>query len=439
MRSNYLKTLKTAVLAVTVLLLGTSVSLAQQTVNLTADPSTAILPDGSTVPMWGYSCGAVEAGSSASCSTLKPGAGAGVWSPILITVPSGQGLKINLQNNLSFPVGSLTPTTKIPTSLVIVGQFGGGLGTPGGSTASPDHTNAQTVTWPAADSSSGATAPAQGPRVRSFGTEVPVGPNAVALTWEASKLRPGTYLLESGTHPSIQGPMGLYGILVVTKAPAGGTAGEAYPAQGPTVPAVTYNADIPLLFSEIDPVQNKSVDAAVNTANFDETKVWSGQPNKCGNPASSDYNTCYPPAVNYTPLYYLINGVAFDKTNSPASLFSAAPGTAQSPVSGNVLVRLVNAGLRMHVPSIVGAQIGAGGAAAPAGFSLIAEDGNRLPGTPRIQSDVFMAAGKTYDVMINVPAAGGTALPIFDRQLSLSANATSRDAGMLAYISVNGA
>jgi len=439
MRSNYLKTLKTAVLAVTVLLLGTSVSLAQQTVNLTADPSTAILPDGSTVPMWGYSCGAVEAGSSASCSTLKPGAGAGVWSPILITVPSGQGLKINLQNNLSFPVGSLTPTTKIPTSLVIVGQFGGGLGTPGGSTASPDHTNAQTVTWPAADSSLGATAPAQGPRVRSFGTEVPVGPNAVALTWEASKLRPGTYLLESGTHPSIQGPMGLYGILVVTKAPAGGTAGEAYPAQGPTVPAVTYNADIPLLFSEIDPVQNKSVDAAVNTANFDETKVWSGQPNKCGNPASSDYNTCYPPAVNYTPLYYLINGVAFDKTNSPASLFSAAPGTAQSPVSGNVLVRLVNAGLRMHVPSIVGAQIGAGGAAAPAGFSLIAEDGNRLPGTPRIQSDVFMAAGKTYDVMINVPAAGGTALPIFDRQLSLSANATSRDAGMLAYISVNAA
>ncbi len=50
-----------------------------------------------------------------------------------------------------------------------------------------------------------------------------------------------------------------------------------------------------------------------------------------------------------------------------------------------------------------------------------------------------MAAGKTYDVMINVPAAGATALPIFDRELSLSANATARDAGMLAYISVNGA
>ena len=41
--------------------------------------------------------------------------------------------------------------------------------------------------------------------------------------------------------------------------------------------------------------------------------------------------------------------------------------------------------------------------------------------------------------MINGPAAGGTALPIYDRELSLSANATGRDAGMLAYIGVNGA
>jgi len=49
-----------------------------------------------------------------------------------------------------------------------------------------------------------------------------------------------------------------------------------------------------------------------------------------------------------------------------------------------------------------------------------------------------MAAGKTYDVMINVPT-GATALPVYDRELSLSANATSRDAGMLAYISINGA
>ena len=42
---------------------------------------------------------------------------------------------------------------------------------------------------------------------------------------------PGTYLIESGTHPSIQGPMGLFGILVVTTAPSRRHGGTAYPAE----------------------------------------------------------------------------------------------------------------------------------------------------------------------------------------------------------------
>ena len=80
------------------------------------------------------------------------------------------------------------------------------------------------------------------------------------------------------------------------------------------------------------------------------------------------------------------------------------------------------------------------------GFTLIAEDGNPLPdlAAPRVKTEVFMAAGKTYDVMVNVPAipTGTTtppSLPIYDRELSLSANSSVRDAGMLAYIGVNGA
>ena len=415
MRSNYLKTLKTAVLAITVLLLGTNISLAQQQINLTAGPSTITLSDGNVVPMWGYSCGAVVDGSTATCVKANPTATG--WSPIVITVPTGQGLTVNLTNNLTFSNGN-----SIPTSLVIVGQLGGGLGAPGGTTASPDHSSAQTVTWPAADPTTLGNPPVQGARVRSFSTEVAPGATT-ALPWTAANLRPGTYLIESGTHPSIQGPMGLYGILIVTTAPAGATAGTAYPNVG-------YNADIPLVLSEIDPVQNRAVDTAVNTAGFSETEVWSGQPGKCGHPASP--HTCYPPAVNYSPLYYLINGVSFDKTRATASLFPTTPATG---VTGNVLVRLVNAGLRMHVPSIVGAKTGTA-----SGFSLIAEDGNPLPGVPRVQSEVFMAAGKTYDLMISVPTnASAPALPIFDRQLSLSGNATSRDAGMLAYISVNSA
>src|SRR5882762_6661394 len=440
MRTNNMKAiLKAALRVVCILPFAAAVAFGQQTVNLTAGPVTANLPDGPAVPMWGYTCGTVAL-TGPGCRPLNPAA-AGFWSPVVITVPTGQTLTINLTNNLTFGANS------VPTSLVIVGQLGGGLGTTATSTPSPSHANAQSVTWPIADSLTTGTPPGQGPRVQSFSTEVAAAgsalvgnqvPSGSALTWAA--LRPGTYLIESGTHPSIQGPMGLYGILVVTTAPLGATAGTAYGTAGTTT-AVSYNADVPLLLSEIDPVQNNAVQAAVNTVGFSETKVWSGQPGGCGNPSSGAgvYQTCYPPAVNYSPLYYLFNGVAFNKGSAAASLFPASPATG---VAGSVLVRLVNAGLRMHVPSIVGSQTGAVVApatTAPSGFSLIAEDGNPLPGVARVQSEVFMAAGKTYDVMMNVPAAGGTALAVFDRQLSLSANAIARDAGMLAYIGINGA
>jgi len=95
MRSQYLKTVKTAILAISVLLLGASLSLAQ--VNLGAGPAAATLPDGTSVPMWGYTCGAVT--GTATCAALNT---SGSWSPVIITVPSGQDLQINLTNNLVF-------------------------------------------------------------------------------------------------------------------------------------------------------------------------------------------------------------------------------------------------------------------------------------------------------------------------------------------------
>src|SRR6266853_42746 len=451
MRMNNIKAiLKAATLAAAALLLTASASFAQQVVNMTAAPTTTTLPDGTTVPMWGYFCGTAAANVApvATCAALNPASVSTVvtvpstWSPIVITVPTGQALTINLTNSLSVTTG--TVTNSVPTSLTIVGQLGGGLGTitptsaPGNFTAPPDHSLAQQVTWPIASPGAANAPPAQGPRVQSFGTQVAAGATTALIFGTATNpLRPGTYLIESGTHPSIQGPMGLYGILVVTTAPAGATAGRAYPAVGTTA-AVTYNAEIPLLLSEIDPVQNNAVAKAVTLTGFSETTVWSGQPGGCGNPATLNSGNCYPPAVNYTPLYYLFNGVAFNKTSASTSLFAASPAAG---VTGNVLVRFVNAGLRMHVPSIVGSQTGVAVAPAtvpPAGFSLIAEDGNPLPGVPRVQSEVFLPAGKTYDVMINAPATVTTALPVFDRQLSLSGNGTARDAGMLAYIGING-
>src|SRR6266850_5293239 len=327
MRTNNWKAiLKAALRVVSILPFAAVVALGQQTVNLTAAPATATLPDGSAVQMWGYTCGTVAL-TGPGCRPLNPAATATTpagWSPVVITVSTGQTLTISLTNSLSFLNGN-----SVPTSLVIVGQLGGGLGDVAQrtTTAPPDHTNAQQTTWPIADPSTLGTPPSQGPRVQSFSTEVAAGTTGT-LTWLA--LRPGTYLIESGTHPSIQGPMGLYGILVVTTAPAAGVAGTAYPAVG-TTPAVTYNADVPLLLSEIDSVQNTAVAKAVTLTGFSETTVWSGLPGGCGNPATAISGNCYPPAVNYTPMYYLFNGSAFNKTNASASLFPATAGAAGTP------------------------------------------------------------------------------------------------------------
>ena len=172
MRSTTLKSiLKTAMLAVAGLVLTASASNAQQVINLTAGPATATLPDGSAVPMWGYTCGTVATGSTATCAALNKTTTVGVWSPVIITVPTGQGLTINLTNGLSFtPTGATTANT-VPTSIMIVGQLGGGLGAPPTTAPSPAHAS-QVVTWAVVGSSTAFTPPGQLDRVQSFGTEV---------------------------------------------------------------------------------------------------------------------------------------------------------------------------------------------------------------------------------------------------------------------------
>jgi Bacterial cadherin-like domain len=411
------------------LLVAAGSALAQSSVTLTAAPTAATLPDGQSVPMWGLMCGTFTGttftyvpGTNATCTTLTGGAPTGAWQPPLITVASGQPLEIKLVNNLRIAVVPASGAfNDVPTSLVLVGQVGGGLGDVSQRTtiASPPHP-AQGTTWPGTpggtDTGAGDAVfnpPAQTNRVRSFGTEVTVanGSGGKILRW--NNLRPGTYLIESGTEPSIQGPMGLYGVLVVTD---------------PSYPGQTFDKDVPLLLSEIDPVQNFAVQTALQTSGFDETLVWSGQAGKCGDPA---IHTCYPPAVNYSPLYYLINGASFDRSNPGASTV-IVPAAADQ---GRVLLSFVNAGLRMHVPSVVGANM-----------TLLAEDGNKLPGNPKVQSELLLPAGKTYDVMIQPaqvtpatapPTYASATLPVFDRQLSLSTG-NQRDGGMQAYIKVAG-
>ena len=72
MRIDNLKAMiRTAIHGATALLLGAGVAAAQQQVNLTAAPTSLALSDGSTTPMWGYFCGAVVTGSTATCAGSK--------------------------------------------------------------------------------------------------------------------------------------------------------------------------------------------------------------------------------------------------------------------------------------------------------------------------------------------------------------------------------
>src|SRR5215472_5638596 len=151
--------LKNAALLLAILPFAAAAAFGQQTINLTAGPTTTTMPDGTTVPMWGYSCGTAVTGSTATCAALNPAAAtAGKWSPVVITVPAASAgataLTINLTNNLLFtPVGTATQNG-VPTSIVILGQVGGGLGqlSQRTSTTPPDHSLAQGCpTWFIAD------------------------------------------------------------------------------------------------------------------------------------------------------------------------------------------------------------------------------------------------------------------------------------------------
>src|SRR5438309_2094851 len=123
-------------LAASAFLVASSAALAA-TVQLTAAPRAVTLPDGQSVPMWGYICGDAvgpsvlpfgTASAGATCTAMNGSRQtSATWQPPLITVPVNSTLTINLVNKLTFPVSG--GVNNIPTSLVIVGQLGGGLGT----------------------------------------------------------------------------------------------------------------------------------------------------------------------------------------------------------------------------------------------------------------------------------------------------------------------
>ncbi len=316
------------------------------------------MPDGASVPMWGFA----ECDSTfTTCSDSAPGP--------QINAVAGEILNIHVQNTLSVPV-----------SIVIPGQVESTDGTPTMMGTIPD-------------------------RVRSFTSETEAGTGGVAgamTTYTWNSLNAGTYLYQSGTFPSIEVPMGLYGALVVADA----VAGEAY--------GHPVDAEAVLLLSEIDPIQNERVaDAMVMLAEKMPGTA-------CVPLADFEQNMTvgYPCTVDYSPNYFLVNGAATINLDLLAVSDPPAPGTTNTSV-----LRFLNAGLRSHTPSIVGVELG-----------LIAEDGNAYRGQPRNQSAVLLAAGKTIDALIATPDTDHT-FSLFDRMPTFS-NENLPNGGSFATLTV---
>lgn len=263
-----------------------------------------------------------------------------------INATTSEALNIHVQNTLSVPVSVMVP-----------GQLTSGDGVPASITDTRARSRATSMT---AQTAAGATS-----------------------TYTIATPKEGTYLYQSGSAPQLQVPMGLYGALVVT--------GSAYP---------TATATSVILFSEIDVAQNARVQAAATA----------GMPigpnclslSKYDDPNSPDYRaTAYPCTIDYKPRHLLVNGGSgFDLSSKS----DGVGGTVPLAAGDTVLLRYLNAGQKMHTPSIIGLDQG-----------VIAEDGNLYPGLPRVQSVIMLPPNGTKDAIATL-TGNNIKLSLFDRQ-----------------------
>jgi FtsP/CotA-like multicopper oxidase with cupredoxin domain len=358
-------------LALGLLLLGAAApSPFAATVFLRAGEVIKTMPDGKVVTFWGF---AQDSSFGAADGTLT------VPGPRINVLPGDTTLDVLLDNRLGVPI-----------SLVIPGQPNE-LSYPygGGGPAVP-----VVPTW--TDGTSGPRGGDATRRVRSFAPETV--PNNLALgtgvhyVW--NNLRPGTYLYESGTHPSLQVQMGLYGCMT-RNAPGS----PPPPALGYAYDLVPYDNEAVLLFSEVDPWFHQAV--------ADGTY---GQPM----PPGGDPRLYPSSAIGYSPQYFLINGAAYPTTNL----------TWQHPplATERLLLRFLNASLQTRIPEIPDAYM-----------SLVAEDGSRYT-YPKSQYSVVLPAGKTVDALVSGTFAGGH--PLLDRRAGV-VNHQQAPGGMITQLGVD--
>lgn len=304
-------------------------------VYLRAEATTLTMPDGTIVPMWGFAQDSAFEALDGSVSVPGP----------TIALPAGGGqLTIYLDNNLTVPISVYLP---------------GVMEASGGN--------------PVRDA---------GNRIVSFVHETaPGNTTAEVYTWN---LDSGSYVYHSGSHATVQVPMGLYGAVKVDE-----SVGVPYPN------APSYTSEAVIFLHEIDP----AVNAAVAANDF--------------GPGLGMTST-----TDYQPDYFLINGAAY---------FSGPgfdPGIPAGVAGETTLIRFFNASLITHVPVILGLHM-----------KVLGEDGNPYP-YPYDQYSVELAPLQTKDALITPSEAGS--YPIFDRRLFLT-NGMQSPGGMLRYLEVQAA
>ena len=323
------------------------------TFDLRAGQSTLTMPDGIVVTVWGF--------GPVTGPITVPG-------PVLEVPPGDTELIVNLANELPVPVSVVIPGLSLPAN-----------------NAGPVWTDwpQETQVWTGSRPAGNYTA-----RVRSFVHEAPAGvggaPGTATYVW--NNMKPGTYLYQTGTTPSSQLQMGLYGALKQDAA-----AGPPRQAYGATT---VFDKEQILVFSAIDPVMNE----AIGGGNFGPGKLVTS-------------------TRNYLPKYFLINGKAWpDK--------ALARINACTPLLANdrILLRFLNASYDTLIPIFQGPYM-----------SIRAEDGHLYPYL-REQYSIELAAGKTFDAWVRPTAEG--VYPVFERRLHVTNAGSSSPGGMIAHLVV---
>jgi len=385
------------------------------------------------ITMWGF--------ANCTDTTFKNCSSVQVPGPTL-TVSQSDQLRIYVQN-------SLNGIYQEPVSVVVPGLIKGmhpvwmdPVVKPFNPLATPVATDNRPALTNAADQND----PKYRYRVRSFDSEVLPGDSNInaPYVWDAfnnttgTGLKEGTYLYQSGTHPSVQVQMGLYGPLIVYPdsslnhtfgAPGTAYAAPATPGGNAARPAVSYNTEAILLFSEIDPALHD----AIATGHYGpHLSAINPQPNWMTSTA------------NYTPRYFLVNGNPFS-ANSPVIPVGTFGQT--------VLLRFLNAGLATKVPTlqdtynlIMSPPTPLATSANPQAnlpyMTVLAEDGYPAPWLKQ-QYSLLLTAGKTMDALITTSSsvstgAVGANIAIYDRRLNLT-NSPLSPGGQLAFLHVGSA